>query len=181
MKKRLPLLTKKIFERLYNVLAYRSKEYIVYQEWVHAKYLLDHIPNEPQTGDDELIDLEIKVEDDRIECLRNFFPFSPARARLSQKKTQHNTQRTVLFFLLGGSQGAITTHQLQKVLPLLMQDASIKQWDSIALGVINEWYVLLAQFAMRQFDRSDQGYMNFRDFKTYARHDPTVQVSEKSL
>ena len=81
LKERLPQLCAQALERFFAVLSFNGKEYIAFDEFLQAKYLLDHTPHEPQImilkSADELLTPEEIIWEDRLRCMYfySFFCF----------------------------------------------------------------------------------------------------------
>jgi len=150
LKKRLPKLSQPILERLFVVLSYRGKDDLNYEEYRHAVYLLDHIPTEPTQGTKDVLDLMDEVREDRIRLIFNLMDLD--------------------------FNGRISLKELRSVLPNLIQDATIKEWNmEESVPERDYWYEQIARFAMITFDRSRRQELSEKDFKRYALKDQTIK------
>jgi len=150
LKKRLPKLSQPILERLFVVLSYRGKDDLNYEEFRHGVYLLDHIPSEPTQGNKDILDMMDEVREDRIRLIFNLMDLD--------------------------FNGKISLKELRSVLPNLIQDATIKEWNmEESVPERDYWYEQIARFAMITFDRSRRQELSEKDFKRLAAKDQTIK------
>lgn len=73
--------------------------------------------------------------------------------------------------------GFLNAKSLQKVLPIMMQDVSIRTMEMEELKLYSDWFETIADFAIIQFDRAKQGQgrLSHRDFRFLARYDLTIK------
>merc|ERR1712129_331426 len=71
----------------------------------------------------------------------------------------------------------ISLKEFTKVLPSMMQNETARHLEADEMAPYSEWFEEIAEFAMLQFERSaaKMQRLSFRDFRTLARHDLTVQ------
>jgi len=150
LKKRLPKLSQPILERLFVVLSYRGKDDLNYEEFRHGVYLLAHIPSEPTQGNKDILDMMDEVREDRIRLIFNLMDLD--------------------------FNGKISLKELRSVLPNLIQDATIKEWNmEESVPERDYWYEQIARFAMITFDRSRRQELSEKDFKRLAAKDQTIK------
>ena len=73
LRPRLPSFSSDLLERFFIVLSFHGKDYIVFEEFLQAKYLLEHIPPEPQiqiakSADDFYTEEDI-IHEHRLKCM----------------------------------------------------------------------------------------------------------------
>ena len=71
--------------------------------------------------------------------------------------------------------GFISLKEYQKIVPILMQDDTQRKVDVEEMKEYNEWFDEIGEFAMIQFDRQKLQRLSWRDFRSLARYDLTVQ------
>lgn len=160
LKERLPQLCSQALERFFAVLSFNGKEYIAFDEFLQAKYLLDHTPHEPQIqilkSADELRTPEEIVWEDRLRFVFNLFDWNFDQV--------------------------ITLRGIENMMPLLMQDAKKQEWTLEDLEDYNQWFRHIAELALLEFDITNHyNQLNWRSFRKLARNDIIIQDILKML
>jgi len=161
LKHRLPSFGNELLERFFIVLSFHGKDHIVFDEFLQTKYLMEHIPPEAQTqiakSADDFYTEEDIIREHRLSLIFNLFDLD--------------------------FNGYISLKEYTKVLPSMMQDESARHLEEEEMAPYGEWFEEIAEFAMTQFERSaaKMQRLSFRDFRTLARHDLTVQRIMRSI
>jgi len=146
-------------ERFFVVLSYNGKENIDFDEFLQAKYLLDHIPHEPLIQKDKNPD-EVMTPEDII----------------------YNDRLQLVFHLLDlNFNSLISMSELRKVMPSLMQDATIKEYNADELEEYNSYFQYMSELCMIQFDHSNTQQLGYRDFRQFAKQDLSIQELLKNV
>eukprot|EP01084_Bolivina_argentea_P248694 416056_1 len=153
LRQRLPSFSDDLLERFFIVLAFDGKDYIIFEEFLQTKYLLEHIPCEPQEQISKSAD-DFYTEDDiiyeyRLKLIFNLFDLD--------------------------FNGFISIKEYQKILPILMQNNLYRKMDVEEMKEYDEWFNEISNFAMVQFDRTKLQRLSWRDFRQLSRHDLTIQ------
>eukprot|EP00485_Elphidium_margaritaceum_P004939 CAMPEP_0202690856 /NCGR_PEP_ID=MMETSP1385-20130828/5739_1 /ASSEMBLY_ACC=CAM_ASM_000861 /TAXON_ID=933848 /ORGANISM="Elphidium margaritaceum" /LENGTH=258 /DNA_ID=CAMNT_0049346171 /DNA_START=42 /DNA_END=818 /DNA_ORIENTATION=+ len=159
LSRRFPSFSDRLLERFFIVLAYNNKNEIVFEEFVQAKYLLDHIPPEPTIQIAKSAD-DFFTEEDVIYDYRLKFIFT-------------------LFDL--DFNNVISTKEFEEFLPCLMQDEKYGHIEAEELKDYALWFQQIREFAFIQFDRQRMDRLSWRDFRALARCDLTVQNLMKQI
>eukprot|EP01083_Nonionella_stella_P081983 226152_1 len=151
LRPRFPSFGVDLLERLFIVLAFDGKDYLVFEEFLQTKYLLDHVPPEPQ----QVI----------AKSANEFY---------TEQELIHQHRLRLIFSLFDlDFDGYISSKEYQKVIPILMQND--RQMDMEQMRQYDNWFGAISLFAMKQFDRQRLDRLSWRDFRLLARHDLTVK------